>query len=64
MPKPDGAAPPEVADVLRAAEFPLMKEDLLDIARGQGAEAPVMSALEALPDREFGSPDEVVSALH
>lgn len=48
---------------LQGADFPTSKEDLLNYAQTHGADVKSLQALRELPDREFGSMNEVVAAV-
>ena len=51
--------PVQVQKFLGGLDYPVGKQDLLDRARGEGADENVMEALERIPDREYDSPTAV-----
>lgn len=54
----------EVADAMRPIDFPKTKAELLGIASVQmPMDASIVEALESLPDRTYGSADEVARAF-
>jgi hypothetical protein len=55
--------PIDVHLYLVGMHYPASKEDLVETARGGGADDDVLNALESLPDREYDSPDDVSSAV-
>ncbi|MDN5757641.1 MAG: DUF2795 domain-containing protein [Tomitella sp.] len=48
---------------LQGMEFPADKAAVLDYARTRYEDAKTMQALEALPDRTYGSKDDLVDAV-
>jgi hypothetical protein len=52
-----------VAQHLKGIDFPCMKEDLIIHARRNQADEPVLRALEAFPDRKYGSMAEVMEGF-
>jgi Protein of unknown function (DUF2795) len=57
-----GRSTANVAHHLRGMAFPASKEDLVERARNGSAGQDVLEALECLPDEEFESLDDVLSA--
>ena len=53
----------DIRRALAAADFPAMKEQLLEAAADAGAEEPVLDALRALPVADYGNVDEVVRSV-
>jgi hypothetical protein len=53
----------DVQKYLSGADYPVRRDDLLEMAKKQNAPGDVVSALEGLPDREFESPVQVSEAL-
>lgn len=58
-----GASPAAVQEYLSGINYPAKKEDLINHARSQSAPQDVISTLENLPDREYGGPTDVSSAI-
>lgn len=54
----------ELQVVLEGVPLPAGKQQLIEHARGEDAEPGLVALLEALPDREYGSIDEVGEMLH
>lgn len=48
---------------LQGLEFPASKAQLIDYATERSASPKTLQALEALPDRQYGSNDEVIDAV-
>jgi hypothetical protein len=55
-------APPSIAQNLRGAHFPASKEDLVELARANGAKGDVLHTLENLPGSQYRSVDDVMKA--
>ncbi|WP_336660715.1 DUF2795 domain-containing protein [Leucobacter sp. USHLN153] len=55
--------PIEVQRHLGGVDYPASRDDLVETARNNGAGDDVVSALEALPDREYDSPTAVSEAI-
>jgi hypothetical protein len=55
--------PIDVHLYLVGMHYPASKEDLVETARGGGADDDVLNALESLPDREYDSADDVTDAV-
>ena len=51
--------PIQVQKALGGMDYPAGKQEILDHARQQGADDEVISALEAIPDREYDGPSGV-----
>jgi len=51
--------PVQIQKFLGGLNYPVEKQDLLDRARGEGADENVMEALERIPDRDYDSPTAV-----
>jgi hypothetical protein len=56
-------SPVEVQETLSGVDYPADKQQLMDMARDNGADQEVLDALEGIPDQEYGSPTDVTSAL-
>jgi hypothetical protein len=54
----------EIQVLLEGVPLPATTEELLRYARGESADAATLARLEALPDREYASLDEVGETLH
>jgi hypothetical protein len=57
---------PSVTDVqkaLKGAEYPASKEDLVDLAEGNGADDDVIQALRDADAEDFDGPDDVMASL-
>jgi Protein of unknown function (DUF2795) len=54
----------ELQVVLEGVPLPAGKQELVDYARRERAEPGLVPLLEALPEREYGSIDEVAETLH
>ena len=58
-----------LADFIRVQRFlggihyPATKQQLMDQARGNQADDEALTALKGLPEREYGSPDELSRAI-
>lgn len=48
---------------LKGVDYPASKSDLVATAREQGADQGIISALEAMPDREYDGPNAVSQAV-
>ncbi|WP_327103410.1 DUF2795 domain-containing protein [Nonomuraea glycinis] len=48
---------------LKGVDYPASKSDLVATAREQGADQDIISALEAMPDREYDGPNAVSQAV-
>jgi hypothetical protein len=57
------ANPIDVQKALKGADYPATKEDLVALARDNGADDEVVGALEGAETDEFSGPDEVMKAL-
>lgn len=58
-----GASPAAVQEYLSGINYPAKKEDLVNHAKSQNAPQDVIDTLEDLPDREYGGPTDVSSAI-
>jgi hypothetical protein len=54
----------ELQVLLEGVALPATKGTLVDYARRQGADTGALALLDALPDREYASLDEVGETLH
>lgn len=57
------ANPIQIQKYLRGVDYPARKNDLLEAARRQGADASICASLEQLPDEEFQTPADVSAAF-
>ena len=57
-----GHSPANVTHYLKGVHFPARKQDLLRLAKDNGAERDVMDVLESMPDEEFVSVAEIMKA--
>jgi hypothetical protein len=55
--------PTQAQEYLTGAEYPADKEELIDIARENGANQQVIQFLETIPEREYDSPKEVTEMI-
>lgn len=58
-----GASPSNITRYLRGVDFPARKQDLIRRARDDNAEDEVIRQLEQMPDQEFRSMSDVMSAV-
>jgi hypothetical protein len=52
-----------VQKFLRGIQYPATKQQLMDQACGNQADANALATLRDIPEREYGSPDEVSRAV-
>lgn len=57
------SSPIEVQKFLKGVDYPATKEDLLEVARNNGAKKEILSILEDLKEDEFANPAEVSKAV-
>jgi hypothetical protein len=58
------ANPIEIQRHLKGVDYPADREELLEVARSEGAPQDVIEALESLPeDEQFDGPDQVMRAI-
>ncbi|MBD0329828.1 MAG: NUDIX domain-containing protein [Thermoleophilia bacterium] len=55
--------PIEAQKYLGGIDYPASKQQVVEHARGQGAEGALLQALESIPDREYDGPNAVSAAL-
>jgi hypothetical protein len=53
----------DVQKALKGTSYPADKADLLETAKSNGADDDIQSALEALPEQQYGNPAEVSKAV-
>jgi hypothetical protein len=53
------ANPIQMQKFLSGVDYPASKDDLVEHARGKGADEEVMRGLEAMPDRTYDGPNAV-----
>lgn len=58
-----GQSPSNVAQFLKGIDFPCRKSNLIEHARKNRAEEPVLRALEAFPERDYASMAEVMEGF-
>lgn len=54
--------PIELQKALAGANYPATKSDLLECAKGNGADESVLGDLEKLPEQDYSGPDDVEKA--
>ena len=54
----------EIQVLLEGIPLPAARDELLEYARGESADGPLVALLETLPEREYRSLDEVGEELH
>ena len=57
-----GHSPANVSHFLKGIDFPAKKQDLMQQAKGNGAEPAVIEVIEAMPDEEFETMADVMKA--
>ncbi|OGF23348.1 hypothetical protein A2Y83_01375 [Candidatus Falkowbacteria bacterium RBG_13_39_14] len=55
--------PAQIQKFLGGMNYPASKDDLIKHAKEKGADENVISSLQALPEREYGSAAEVSKAI-
>ncbi len=55
-----GISPETVYNFLKGMRYPASKMDLIEQARKNDADASVLTAMETLPEKEYGSQDDVI----
>jgi hypothetical protein len=53
----------EVQRFLAGIDYPATKEQLIEHAKGKGADEQAMEALQSLPDQEYDGPNKVSQAV-
>ena len=56
-------SPIQVQKFLGGMDYPASKEQLVEHAKGRGADENVVSTLERLPDREYDGPSGVTKEI-
>lgn len=56
-------SPIAVHKYLHGLEYPAERQEIIDKAEEEGADADILHLLQRLPDREYESPVEVASAV-
>lgn len=59
----EGRLTADLATSLDGLTFPVRKAEIVDLAAAAGADAPTLDVLGKLPDREYGSMEEVEGAV-
>ena len=54
----------EIQVLLEGIPLPAARDELLEYARGQSSDGTLVALLEAVPEREYRSLDEVGEAIH
>lgn len=57
-----GKAPANLQSHLKGAHYPSTRDDLVSVARKNGAPGEIIELLEQLPEEEFGGPQDVMKA--
>jgi hypothetical protein len=57
-----GKAPANLQSYLKGAHYPANKNDLVSLARQNGAPGEIVELLEDLEEQEFGGPQDVMKA--
>jgi hypothetical protein len=52
----------EIRKALKGIDFPAEKEDLIEYARDNGADPEIVEMLQGMPEEEFDSMSDVMSA--
>jgi hypothetical protein len=52
----------EIRKALKGIDFPVEKEDLIEYARDNGADPEIVEILQEMPEEEFDSISDVMSA--
>jgi hypothetical protein len=55
----DSVNPIHIQKVLSGVDYPAGRDDLVEHARGQGADEDAIETLQRLPDREYDGPNAV-----
>lgn len=55
--------PARVQQFLEGVDYPASKEELIEHARGRGADADVIDMLQQLPTRRYNRPTDVSEAI-
>lgn len=63
MPNDKNVSPADIQKYLKGAEYPVSKDELVDIAQENNAPEEVISQIQDLPAEEFGGPQDVMKAL-
>lgn len=53
----------DITKSLKGVDFPAEKEDLIEYARDNGADEDVIHMMEEMPEEEYGSMSDVMSAF-
>ena len=63
MPKSKTSKPIPVESYLKGMDYPASKEDCIECASSNQAPDEVISALEGMPERQYGSPTDVSKGI-
>jgi hypothetical protein len=55
--------PVQVQKYLKGVDYPASKQEIVQTAKQQGADANVQATLARLPDKEFNSPNDISEAI-
>lgn len=55
-----GFSPETVYNFLKGMKYPAKKSELIQQAKKNNADKNVLNAMESLPDKEYGSQDDVI----
>ena len=58
----DGHSPANVTTHLKVVHFPAKKQDLIKLAKQNGAAREVLEEIERMPDQEYASVAEIMKA--
>jgi len=56
-------SPAKIQQYLKGAHYPSSKQNLVELAKKNNAPDDVMSTLELMPDKEYGSPVQVMKEI-
>jgi len=59
----DTPNPIQIQKFLGGIDYPVDKKTILSTAKDQGADEPVLKALEAIPDGEYDAPTAISKAV-
>jgi hypothetical protein len=56
-------SPIDLQKALHGADYPAKKQDLIDLAKKNGADDEIIDSLNRLPDGDISGPDQVQKAV-
>lgn len=59
-----GQSPANITHYLKGIDFPCNRNDLIKHAKQNGAEQPVISLLQNMPERQYGSMADVTNSYN